>query len=130
MIPGFILDGHRNSVASYSHGGWQPEDLAEQSERTLAEILDSQDSSVRRFPDVSDRPQAGRGERLSHFGRKLHVSDGHVIRKFGRWIDHDRFFPLAAATLSASEASFGCALKARQRVLRTCVEPSVQQAPH
>jgi hypothetical protein len=39
------------------------------------------------------------------------------------------FLPLAAATLSAREASFGGALKPGQRVLRTSVEASIQQAP-
>ena len=39
-------------------------------------------------------------------------------------------FPLTAVILSARKASFGGALKARQRVPRACVEPLVDQDPH
>src|ERR1700687_4269192 len=39
-------------------------------------------------------------------------------------------FPLTAVILSACKASFGCALKERQRVPGTCVEPLVHQDPH
>lgn len=85
------LGGHRYGIAAHAHGGWQSKGLAEKGERARSQMLDPKNLLVRRFPYFSDRRQACRNERLSHPERKFDVQDRRVIRKFGRWIDHDRF---------------------------------------
>jgi hypothetical protein len=56
VIPDFVLDRHRNGVASYSHGGWQPESFAKKGKRTLPEVLNSQDFRIRCFSYFADGP--------------------------------------------------------------------------
>ena len=71
-----------------------------------------------------------------HFGRKLYAGDRQVIRKFGRWTDHDRFLscPLMVVIRSACTTQLGCMLETGQRVDRagihlTAHEHACQRAP-